>query len=165
MRTHILFTAGALLLSSLGQAQDYKLGGKAGDFVVSDLKGAPAHFSALKGDVTVVMFISAKCPISNNYSERMKALYNQYSPKGVKFVFLNANQNEPPAEVEQHAREHGYPFPIYKDANNVVADLFGAQVTPEAFIIDSQGVIRLPRLHRRFSEPGADTRRGYPQSD
>lgn len=33
-------------------------------------------------------------------------------------------------------------FPVYKDLNNVVADRFGAQATPETFVIDSAGVIR-----------------------
>jgi len=33
----------------------------------------------------------------------MNDLYRDYSAKGVRFVFVNANQNEKPAEVEEHA--------------------------------------------------------------
>ncbi|HEV2687905.1 MAG TPA: hypothetical protein VGV35_05100, partial [Bryobacteraceae bacterium] len=31
---------------------------------------------------------------------------------------------------------------VYKDGNNVLADRFGAEVTPESYVIDSNGVIR-----------------------
>jgi len=100
------------------------------------------RYFALKGDTTVVVFVATKCPISNGYNERMNAVYKDYTAKGVHFVFVNANNNEPPAEVEEHAKAHALAFPVYKDRNNVVADLFGAQVTPEAFVIDKTGTVR-----------------------
>jgi peroxiredoxin len=59
----------------------------------------------------------------------------------VKFIFLNANRTEPAPQVAEHAKEH-FAFPVYKDENNVVADRFGASVTPEAYVIDSGGIVR-----------------------
>jgi thiol-disulfide isomerase/thioredoxin len=93
------------------------------------------------GHVTAVIFIATQCPVSNGYNDRMKALYSDYSPKGVQFVFLNANSTEPAAEVESHRAAHGFPFPVYKDVNNVFADKVGAAVTPHAFVFDAQGVL------------------------
>ena len=60
--------------------------------------------AALGQDIKVVVFISTICPVSNSYNLRMKELYRDYAPKGVKFEFLNANQNETQGEVEEHAR-------------------------------------------------------------
>lgn len=96
------------------------------------------------GKITVVIFISTECPVSNDYNERMKALYQDYSSRGVQFVFLNANSTETPAEVGKHAREHGFPFAVLKDVNNVEADRFGAEFTPHVFMIgkDSQVIYR-----------------------
>ena len=71
----------------------------------------------------------------------MAALYKDYTAKGVKFVFINSNSSEPAAEVAEHAKAH-FPFAVYKDDGIVVADRFGAQVTPESFVIDNGGVIR-----------------------
>ena len=88
------------------------------------------------------MFISAVCPVSNSYNIRMTDLYRDYSAKGVQFVFINSNQNEKPAEVEEHARRAHFPFPVYADVGNVVADRFGVQSTPEAFVIAGDGAIR-----------------------
>ena len=121
--------------------QGFRPGSTVGDFTIYDLRGNPVNFSSLKGDLTLVMFIATQCPVSNAYNERMKVLYSDYAAKGVKFVVINSNNTEPAAEVAAHAASHGFPFQVYKDPNNVVADLFGAQVTPETFLIDKAGVI------------------------
>ena len=122
-------------------AQEFKVGGKVGDFDVQDLKGAAVPFAKLKGATTVVMFISTKCPISNDYNERMTAVFNDYASKGIHFVFVNSNVNENAEEVSMHSKQAGFPFPVYKDAGNVVADRFGATVTPEAYVIDKTGTM------------------------
>ncbi|MDQ6708595.1 MAG: redoxin domain-containing protein [Acidobacteriota bacterium] len=112
------------------------------DFTVRGPDGSPKSFSELKGDTTVVVFLSARCPVSNAYTERMQEVYRDYSPRGVKFIFVNANQNEPAAEVLEHAKRAGFPFPVYRDVGNAAADRFGAQVTPETLVIDRSGAIR-----------------------
>lgn len=131
-----------LSFSGLLTAQEFKLGGKAGDFTLQDLDGKAAPFAELRGPVTVVTFLSTICPISNAYNDRMNAIYKEYSAKGVKFVFVNANSNESAGVVRKHAKDVGFEFPVYKDAGNVAADLFGASVTPESYVIDRSGIIR-----------------------
>ncbi len=130
----------ALAASSLF-AQEFKVGGKVADFTVNDSIGRPSKFSALRGDLTVVMFVSVQCPISNDYNQRMIALYHDYSSKGIKFVFLNANFTESPTQIADHAQQVGFPFPVYRDPGNLVADRFGAQVTPESYVIDKTGTL------------------------
>jgi len=95
-----------------------------------------------KGEITVVTFLSTTCPVSNSYNNRIKDLYRDYTGKGVKFVFLNSNQNESAVAIQDHARQAGFGFPVYKDAGNVLADRFGAQYTPESFLLDRSGSIR-----------------------
>jgi peroxiredoxin len=131
-----------LLLVAVLCAQEFRLGSKVSEFSVQDLSGKTVPFSALNGDVTVVTFISTQCPVSNAYNDRMNATYKDYSAKGVKFVFVNANRTEPPSEVQEHAKSVGFAFPVYKDVNNQLADKFGTQVTPESYVIDRAGVIR-----------------------
>jgi peroxiredoxin len=131
-----------LLLSIVALGQELRVGGKASGFTLTDLRGQQVTISPGQGEVSVVIFVSTICPVSNNYNTRMVDLYRDYSAKGVKFVFINANQNEKPAEVEEHARRAGFAFPVYRDVDNVVADRFGAQYTPETFVIDRSGAIR-----------------------
>jgi thiol-disulfide isomerase/thioredoxin len=133
---------GALLAVVAASAQEWNVGSKVTDFTVADLAGKSVGWSDLKGGTTVILFVATKCPISNGYNERMNALYKEYAPKGVNFVAINANATEPAKDVEEHARQNGFAFRVYKDSGNVVADRFNAQVTPEAFVVDSGGVIR-----------------------
>lgn len=116
------------------------LGTKVDTIPAQTTAAAPQQFHTA-GHVTAVIFIATQCPVSNAYNERMKALYTDYSPKDVQFVFLNANFTEPAAEVERHRAAHGFPFPVYKDASNVFADKVGAAVTPHAFVFDAQGAL------------------------
>ena len=137
----ILAGALPLLAAALVYAGDLPIGAKIGTLNVIDLKGKPVQFSPT-AQANLVIFVSTKCPVSNAYNERMKALYNDYSARGVHFLFVNANQNEPASEVEDHARTVGFSFPVYKDVNNVIADQFGAQFTPETFVFDNTGTLR-----------------------
>ena len=132
----------SLILAAAILAQEFKLGSKVTGFDVQDLDGKQVSFSSLRGPLTVVTFVATQCPVSNAYNQRMIALYKDYSAKGVKFIFVNANRSEPASEVRDHSRRAGFTFPVYKDANNVVADRFGADVTPENYVIDSAGIIR-----------------------
>jgi len=136
-----LTLAAAFLATFDAQGQEFRVGASVSDFQVLDLQGASHAFSSLKSDTTVVVFLATRCPVSNAYNQRMESLYKEYSAKGARFLFVNANVNEPAKEVADHAKEVGFTFPVYKDSGNV-AQLFNAQVTPETFIIDRQGIIR-----------------------
>mgnify|MGYP000107537202 CR=1 FL=1 len=107
-----------------------------GPMTVRDLSGKPVTITPGK-NVTVVTFISTQCPISNDYNDRMSALYNEFSGKGVNFFFVNANSTEPAPVVAEHAKSAGFPFPVYKDEN--AAENLGAQTTPESFVFDLTG--------------------------
>jgi peroxiredoxin len=112
------------------------------DFTFYDLSGKAVSFADARGETTVVAFISAECPVSNAFNSRMSRLYSDYSGKGVKFVFLNSNVTESADEVKKHAAEAGFPFGVYKDRDSTAAILFGAQSTPETYVIDAKGVVR-----------------------
>src|SRR5271167_3037679 len=136
------FLFSALVAASSLYGQEFKVGSPVASLSATQLNGAPAHFDNLKGNVTLVMFISVQCPVSNAYDDRMNDLYKDYASKGVKFIVLNANRTESAAAVQEHAREHGFQFTVYKDENNQLADKFGATVTPETYVIDASGIIR-----------------------
>ncbi len=112
------------------------------DLRVIDLKENTFQVSPQRSKATAVLFISAICPISNAYNERMIRIYKDYSARGVQFLFVNANSNEPAAKVAEHHEDAGYPFPVYMDKNNALADQLGAQMTPEALVLDSHGEVR-----------------------
>jgi peroxiredoxin len=110
------------------------------DFTLPDADGKEHSLASLKGSKgTVLIFIATQCPISNAYNERMQKLSEDYKAKGFNVVGINSNSTEPAAEVKSHAAEKGLSFAILKDPNNKIADRFGAQATPEAYLLDASG--------------------------
>lgn len=138
----IKVSAIAFLLVLAASAQEFRVGGKVDDFAVRDTSGETVHLSAIRGEVTVVMFLSTRCLVSNSYNERIRTLSRDYAAKKVKFVGLNANRAETLSDIAEHTSRQRFEFSVYKDVNNVVADRFGAEVTPEIYVIDAAGVIR-----------------------
>jgi len=115
---------------------------KAATFTLNDLSGKEVKLSDFEEKNVVLIFISSKCPYSNAFNGVMAKLTKDYSAKGITFLGINSNKTEPIEEVAQHAKEKGLNFTILKDAGNKVADLYGASVTPEAYVIDKTGIIR-----------------------
>ena len=116
------------------------VGSVVGDFTLPDASGREHSLSLLKGPKgTVIIFVATKCPVSNAYNERMAKLAADYRAKGINVVGINSNSTEPAAEIKQHAADNKLNFTILKDEGNRVADRLGAQVTPEAYLIDASG--------------------------
>lgn len=89
----------------------------------------------------VIAFLGTECPLANLALPTLIDMHAHYSPKGVQFVAINSNAQDSFLEVSAHAQERGVPFPVLKDFSHRVADAFGAQRTPEFFLLDSQRVL------------------------
>lgn len=107
-----------------------------------EIRGLTENRALLKGSVTVVVFLSARCPVSNAYGDRLQQAYTDYQARGVRFLFVDSNVNEEESEIRKNAREHGYTFPIFRDIGSRAADRFGAQATPESFVLDKDAQVR-----------------------
>lgn len=150
LRIALLLAAfGALACNAVAEAP--AIGAAAPDFQLTTLDGKTFSLSSAAKDhkAVVLMFISTQCPYSNAYNEQMKALASAFSSKGVLFAGINSNKTEDAATAAAHAKEHGHTFPIMKDPDNKVADLYDARRTPEVYVIDSQGKLR---YHGRITE-------------
>lgn len=120
------------------------LGAPVPDFALADVStGKNTAFTTLSAGkkATVVMFIATTCPVSLAYDQRMAQLASEYAPRGVAFVGINSNRHEPVADCASHKESKNLPFPVLKDTDNVLADRFQAQVTPEIFVADARGVL------------------------
>ena len=91
---------------------------------------------------TVVMFISTQCPVSNDYNERIVALYNDYKEQSVQFIGINSNRNESVEEIAEHNTTNKFSFLVLKDLRNELADKFGARRTPEVYLLDEKRILR-----------------------
>jgi len=118
------------------------VGAAAPEFELKDLSGQPHALKNYRGKLTVITFLSARCPISNAYKDRVKALAEDYAKQGVAFLGINASADEPLDEVRAHAEQNNFSFTILKDEGNIVADAYAAERTPKVYVIDAEGVLR-----------------------
>jgi peroxiredoxin len=146
-----LLAAALSMIAGLVLAAAPEIGAAAPDFRLTAIDGKTLSLAeaARSHKAVVVMFIATKCPYSNAYNDRMRDLAAAYGKQGVLFVGINSNKTEPLAEVVAHAKEHGHTFPIMKDPDNKVADLYDARHTPEVYVVDPSGRLR---YHGRIDE-------------
>ena len=142
----VLVTACVGLVMAMAQqvsAPQISIRGKVASLKLQTLTGAPVQLQSLGGqNGTLLIFIATKCPVSNDYNERMAALAKDYTSRGFALVGINSNKTEPAEEVTKHAAEKGLAFTIVKDPDNVVADYFGASFTPEVYLFDKDWTLR-----------------------
>ncbi len=91
--------------------------------------------------IVVVMFTCNHCPYVQAYEGRMIAIQNEFAPQGVALVAINANETVYHPEDDfphmvQRSREQEYNFPYLRDAQQTVANAYGAHYTPEIFLLD-----------------------------
>ena len=124
-------------------AAQVAIGGKVDNAQLVKLSGELASLYDFAGrSGTLVIFVATRCPVSNDYNQRMAELAREYMVRGFAVIGINSNRNEPADEVARHAAEKGLGFPIMKDPDNHVADYLGAAVTPEAYLFDTGWVLR-----------------------
>ena len=88
----------------------------------------------------LVVFLSCKCPYAAQARQPLGELFKKFGGQ-VKFVGINANQNESWDDIKADAAL-SFPFPMLRDEGSTVAEQYGAERTPEAFLVDAGGVIR-----------------------
>jgi peroxiredoxin len=151
-----LLTVALAGLATAGRAAGPEVGAAAPTFTLTTLDGQPFSLSdaARSHKAVVVMFIATKCPYSNAYNDRMRDMAAAYEKRGVLFVGINSNKTEPAEEVRDHAKKHGFAFPLMKDPENKVADLYDARHTPEIYVVDPAGKLRYHgRIDENYEEP------------
>ncbi len=94
-----------------------------------------------------VIFMANQCPEVIQYLDRLKQLQQDYQPQGITLVGINPNDviSSPEDNFEQmkaFAQTHQLNFPYLRDVTQDVAQSFGATNTPEAFLLDQQGILR-----------------------
>jgi thiol-disulfide isomerase/thioredoxin len=110
------------------------------DFELRGLDGRFHLLSDYRGRIVIVDFWSAECPHVVRADASLRAAMREWGEKVV-WLAVASNGNESPSAVENAARERGLPT-VLMDADHRVADAYEAQVTPEMFVLDREGVIR-----------------------
>ncbi|HTU24356.1 MAG TPA: redoxin domain-containing protein [Pirellulales bacterium] len=125
------------------QAETSPIGRRIADFELHDYLGALRRFDEFDDKkAIVVVFLGTECPVAKLIGPRLAELAAQYEDKGVAFLGIDSNAQDSLADIARYARDHKIAFPILKDPGSTVADQFGAERTPDAFVLDADRSIR-----------------------
>jgi peroxiredoxin/mono/diheme cytochrome c family protein len=95
-----------------------------------------------KHKAVVAIFFSFDCPVSTNYSQPLAIMAEAYKGKGVAFIGIVPGADESAAKIAQLAREYKIPFAVYRDDKLAAVEAFQANITPQAFVLDRNLVLR-----------------------
>jgi peroxiredoxin len=137
-------TLALVLLLASAAAPGLEIGATVPSFGVTPVAGPAFDFAEATRahKAVVVVFISVVCPYSRYSEAHLRELDARYGREAVLFLGIDSNRTETADELALHARRSGLLFPLMKDDANRVADLLGAQATPESFLFDQSGRLR-----------------------
>jgi peroxiredoxin len=130
---------GAALALATGEAIPMK------DAKLKNVDGRELSLGDVAGSKgTLVVFTCNHCPYAQAWEERIVALGNDYSKRGIGVVAINSNDPAvAPADgyekMQERARSKSYGFPYAVDSTSAVAKAFGATKTPEVYVFDASG--------------------------
>jgi len=131
-----------------------KPGDTAPDFKLPSVDGTEVHLAQQLNQwpAVAVMFICNHCPYVKAYIPRLIRLQDELAgntagaPKARLIgICSNDAQTYPDDRFEMmksEAKRWGFNFPYLRDEDQSVARAYGAQRTPEIFVLDPQGVCR-----------------------
>ncbi len=125
-----------------------EIGQRAPDFILPAADGKDYSLGSFKDKkVVVVMFTCNHCPYVQAYEPRLISLQRDYAERGVQLVAINANDSAGYPEdgydnMIKRARDRQYNFPYLRDENQRVARSYGAEYTPEVFVLNAKLQVR-----------------------
>jgi hypothetical protein len=106
---------------------------------------------------SVLIFVSADCPVSNRYAPEIQRLYGEFAPKGFRFTLVYPNPSDDVAVIARHTKEYGLPITVERDPAHALVKKAQATVTPEVVVFDSKDrVVYRGRIDDRFVELGRE---------
>lgn len=141
------------------------IGAPAPAFTLTGIDGKTYSLSALSaGKKAVVLnFTCNHCPYAKAYEDRFIALARDYSPRGIAFAAINANDAATYPEdsfekMKERAAARGFNFPYLHDETQQVARAYGAVCTPHIFIVVDGKIAYEGRIDDNWKDPAAATR-------
>lgn len=118
------------------------LGTKAPGFKLKDVvTSRKATLGQFTGEPILVMFICRHCPYVQHIKAELAKLGRDYDKKAIALVAISSNDAEKypddaPASLAAFAKEEGFTFPFFYDADQSVAQSYTAACTPDFFLFD-----------------------------
>ncbi len=124
------------------------LGLKAQDFALDDAHGTRVTLNDAMGEKgLLVAFICNHCPYVKAIADRLATDAKALMADGIGVVAINSNDpkivpEDSPPNMIRFAEQHGFGFPYVIDADQKVAETYGAVCTPDFFGFNADGELQ-----------------------
>jgi hypothetical protein len=93
------------------------------------------------------VFTCNHCPYALAWQDRIAQAARDYADRGVQFLAINSNDadrypRDSYEAMQQRVAAEDWPLPYLHDASQDVARAYGAQKTPDVFVLDSDRRLR-----------------------
>ena len=95
-----------------------------------------------RSSALIVVFLGCDCPLAKSYALKLDNLRNRYAASGVEVLGVMSNQQDSPDDIKLFVSSTRVHFAVVKDNANAFANQVGATRTPEAFLYDSNRMLR-----------------------
>jgi peroxiredoxin len=92
--------------------------------------------------LTVHVFLSTECPISQQYARQLTDLQRRYEPLGIRFVAWFPLRTDSPRTIRQFQTEYKLLFAGKPDHNSQLARQLRVRITPEVVVMQAEGRVR-----------------------
>jgi len=130
-----------------------KIGGKAPNFISTNLDGKKLSLTQAMGKVTIIDFWASWCRPCRTENPYMVEIYNKYHDQGLNIIGVSLDANK--MSWQRAIQDDGIKWQhvsSLKKWQEPVAKLYGVMSIPQTFILDSKGIIRAKNLRREALE-------------
>ena len=122
----------------------FGLGDTVPAFTLPDTEGADHAVPAAEAPPATVLVVTCNhCPYVIAWNPRLRAVAEEYGPRGVRFLAINPNDaTRYPADslerMRSFVREQDWPMPYLRDETQDAARALGAERTPHVYVLDGE---------------------------
>ncbi|MBK5273056.1 MAG: redoxin domain-containing protein [Bacteroidia bacterium] len=133
---------------------------------MKDISDAEISFKdAMKKNGLLVMFSCNTCPIVKRYQSRTIEVCRYAAKNDIGVILLNSNEafrnnGDSFSDMKDYAKDQHYDFSYVVDKNSAMADVFGANRTPELYLFNKDKILVYHgAIDDNANSPGEATRK------
>lgn len=105
--------------------------------------------------ITVLVFTTTDCPISNRYAPAIQALAAKFGDRA-RFILVYPVPTDSPEMIRAHRQKFGYAIEHVRDAEQKLVKQTGVTVTPEVAVMKGPTVLYRGRVDDRYVAFGVE---------
>lgn len=111
-------------------------------YAAERMDGTPIALAELKGQAVLLNVWATWCKPCREEIPALDSLHREFSPRGLVVAGVSIDVINDTAQIVGFARGLGASYPLWRDADDRVSNVFRAIGVPSTYLIDREGVLR-----------------------